>query len=126
MRFVGMLSRVTTVMYQRTGSANLPLHVGRVPPWLSTRIAAMGRVIAEAIVHEYGRDELLSRLAHPFWFQSFGAVMGMDWQPNPSVDSGVRETYRFSRGRMSRGKHDRRTEQKRRRSRMRRVWGCQR
>jgi len=66
-------------MYQRTGSANLPLHGGRVPRWLSTRMAAMGRVIAEAIIHEYGRDELLSRLAHPFWFQSFGAVMGMDW-----------------------------------------------
>jgi hypothetical protein len=30
-------------------------------------------------VHHYGRDELLRRLAHPFWFQSFGAVMGMDW-----------------------------------------------
>ena len=28
---------------------------------------------------DYGRDELLRRLAHPFWFQSFGAVMGMDW-----------------------------------------------
>jgi hypothetical protein len=66
-------------MYQRTGSANLPLHGGHVPPWLSSRMAALGRVIAEAIVHEYGRDELLRRLAHPFWFQSFGAVMGMDW-----------------------------------------------
>src|SRR5882672_7537559 len=66
-------------MHQRTGSANLPLHGGRVPPWLSSRMAALGRVIAEAIVHEYGRDELLRRLAHPFWFQSFGAVMGMDW-----------------------------------------------
>src|SRR4029078_3067464 len=32
-----------------------------------------------AIVHHYGRDELLRRLANPFWFQSFGAVMGMDW-----------------------------------------------
>src|SRR5690606_9376651 len=42
-------------------------------------MAALGRVIAEAIVHHYGRDELLRRLAHPFWFQSFGAVMGMDW-----------------------------------------------
>jgi hypothetical protein len=39
----------------------------------------LGTVIAEAIVHHYGRDELLRRLAHPFWFQSFGAVMGMDW-----------------------------------------------
>lgn len=66
-------------MHQRTGSANLPLHGGHVPPWLSYRMAALGRVIVEAIVHEYGRDELLRRLAHPFWFQSFGAVMGMDW-----------------------------------------------
>ncbi|HEY4445872.1 MAG TPA: DUF763 domain-containing protein [Steroidobacteraceae bacterium] len=66
-------------MHQRTGSANLPLHGGHVPPWLSSRMSALGRVIAEAIVHEYGRDELLRRLAHPFWFQSFGAVMGMDW-----------------------------------------------
>jgi hypothetical protein len=39
----------------------------------------LGAVITEAIVLHYGRDELLSRLAHPFWFQSFGAVMGMDW-----------------------------------------------
>jgi len=39
----------------------------------------LGAVITEAIVHHYGRDELLRRLAHPFWFQSFGAVMGMDW-----------------------------------------------
>ncbi len=39
----------------------------------------LGAVITEAIVMEYGRDELLRRLAHPFWFQSFGCVMGMDW-----------------------------------------------
>ena len=39
----------------------------------------LGTMISEAIVHHYGRDELLRRLAHPFWFQSFGAVMGMDW-----------------------------------------------
>jgi hypothetical protein len=39
----------------------------------------LGAVISEAIVHHYGRDELLRRLAHPFWFQSFGAIMGMDW-----------------------------------------------
>lgn len=66
-------------MTQRTGSANLPLHGGRVPAWLATRMAALGRVIAEAIVHHYGRHEFLRRLADPFWFQSFGAVMGMDW-----------------------------------------------
>jgi uncharacterized protein len=64
---------------QRSGSANLPLHGGRVPTWLAVRMAALGRVIAEAIVQHYDRRELLHRLADPFWFQSFGAVMGMDW-----------------------------------------------
>lgn len=66
-------------MAQRTGSANLPLHYGRVPPWLADRMAKLGAVMSQAIIHHYGRDELLRRLAHPFWFQSFGAVMGMDW-----------------------------------------------
>ncbi|MBI5544994.1 MAG: DUF763 domain-containing protein [Deltaproteobacteria bacterium] len=66
-------------MGQRTGSADLPLHGGRVPEWLASRMARLGRVITEAIVHHYGRQEFLRRLAHPFWFQSFGAVMGMDW-----------------------------------------------
>jgi len=66
-------------MAARTGGANLPLHGGRVPAWLASRMAALARVIAEAIVHHYGRQELLRRLADPFWFQSFGAVMGMDW-----------------------------------------------
>jgi hypothetical protein len=66
-------------MAKRTGSADLPLHGGRVPAWLTARMARLGRVIVEAIVHHYGEDELLRRLAHPFWFQSFGAVMGMDW-----------------------------------------------
>ena len=49
------------------------------PHWLGSRMARLGAVITQAIVHEYGRDEFLRRLAHPFWFQSFGAVMGMDW-----------------------------------------------
>src|SRR5262249_10456171 len=66
-------------MPARTGSADLPLHGGRVPPWLASRMERLGRVIAEAIVLEYGRCELLRRIAHPFWFQAFGGVMGMDW-----------------------------------------------
>src|SRR6478609_2857518 len=66
-------------MTRRTGSADLPLHGGRVPHWLGARMARLGAVITEAIVHHYGRDEFLRRMAHPFWFQSFGAVMGMDW-----------------------------------------------
>ena len=66
-------------MANRAGSADLPLHGGRVPLWLAERMTRLGVVISEAIIHHYGRDELLRRLAHPFWFQSFGSVMGMDW-----------------------------------------------
>src|SRR5215208_1568722 len=66
-------------MTRRTGSADLPLHSGRVPHWLAERMASLGAIITQAVVHHYGRDEFLQRLSHPFWFQSFGAVMGMDW-----------------------------------------------
>jgi len=64
---------------RRSGSADLPLHNGYVPKWLAGRMTRLGAVITQAIVHHYGRDEFLRRLSHPFWFQSFGAVMGMDW-----------------------------------------------
>jgi uncharacterized protein len=42
-------------------------------------MASLSAIVCQAIVHHYGRDEFLRRLSHPFWFQSFGAVMGMDW-----------------------------------------------
>src|SRR6202049_1180926 len=66
-------------MAQRAGSADLPLHGGQVPRWLADRMMRLGAVMTQALVHHSGRDEFLRRLAHPFWFQSFGAVMGMDW-----------------------------------------------
>ena len=64
---------------KRSGSADLPLHYGHVPPWLAERMAKLGLAITEAIIAEYGKNELLRRLSDPFWFQSCGAVMGMDW-----------------------------------------------
>src|SRR5438477_7083137 len=66
-------------MARRAGSADLPLHGGRVPQWLADRMTRLAAALSEAIVLHYGRGELLRRLAHPFWFQAFGAVMGMDW-----------------------------------------------
>ena len=75
----GKLCQIRGDMIARSGRADLPLHSGRVPPWLAERMAALGAIICQAIVHHYGRDEFLRRLSHPFWFQSFGAVMGMDW-----------------------------------------------
>jgi hypothetical protein len=64
---------------KRSGSADLPLHNGYVPKWLYERMARLGFAITESIIAEYGKKEFLSRMSDPFWFQSFGAVMGMDW-----------------------------------------------
>src|SRR5688572_26589581 len=64
---------------KRSGSADLPLHNGYVPDWLYQRMARLGFAITEAIITEYGKEEFLRRMSDPFWFQSFGAVMGMDW-----------------------------------------------
>ena len=64
---------------KRSGVADLPLHGGRVPPWLAERMQKLGTAIVESIVHHYGAPEFLSRLSDPFWFQALGAVMGMDW-----------------------------------------------
>ena len=64
---------------KRSGVADLPLHGGRVPPWLATRMVTLGTAIAESVLYHYGRPALLSRLSDPFWFQALGSVMGMDW-----------------------------------------------
>ena len=107
-------------MTRRSGSADLPLHGGRVPAWLGERMTRLGAVISQAIVHHYGRDELLARLAHPFWFQSFGAVMGMDWHSSgitTSVLGALKRGLRPLEGELGlhvcggRGKHSRKTPQ---------------
>ena len=105
-------------MTRRSGSADLPLHGGRVPPWLGQRMTRLGTVITQAVVYHYGREEFLRRLAHPFWFQSFGAVMGMDWHSSgitTSVLGALKRGLTPLRGELGihvcggRGKHSRRT-----------------
>ena len=105
-------------MTRRSGSADLPLHGGRVPPWLGERMTRLGTVITQAVVYHYGREEFLRRLAHPFWFQSFGAVMGMDWHSSgitTSVLGALKRGLTPLRGELGihvcggRGKHSRRT-----------------
>jgi hypothetical protein len=64
---------------KRSGSADLPLHYGYVPKWLAERMAKLGLAVVETIVMDYGKNEVLTRISDPFWFQSLGAVMGMDW-----------------------------------------------
>jgi hypothetical protein len=105
-------------MTRRSGSADLPLHGGRVPLWLGERMTRLGTVITQAVVYHYGREEFLRRLAHPFWFQSFGAVMGMDWHSSgitTSVLGALKRGLTPLRGELGihvcggRGKHSRRT-----------------
>jgi len=63
----------------RSGIANLPLHGGKCPAWLFKRMRLLAGAICEFVILEYGHEELLRRLANPFWFQSFGNVLGFDW-----------------------------------------------
>lgn len=63
----------------RTGITNLPLHSGRAPRWLTERMAKLAREISTVILSEFGPDEFLRRLSDPFWYQSFGCVLGFDW-----------------------------------------------
>src|ERR1019366_5209244 len=64
---------------KRSGTADLPLHGGHVPPWLAERMTLLGTAITESIVQSYGPSEFLTRISDPFWFQALGCVMGMDW-----------------------------------------------
>ncbi len=63
----------------RTCIANLPLHYGKVPPWLFEKMTKLAREITSAIVIEFGPEEMLHRMADPFWFQALGCVLGYDW-----------------------------------------------
>jgi hypothetical protein len=62
-----------------SGTAYLPLHYGKVPPWLYERMRKIGLSIIELILAEEGTGGVLSRLSSPYWFQAMGCVMGMDW-----------------------------------------------
>jgi len=63
----------------KTGTATLPLHGGKAPAWLFSRMRLLAREITLAIVSEYSPEEMLRRLSDPAWFQAFGAVLGFDW-----------------------------------------------
>lgn len=82
-------------MLRNSGHADLPLHTGTVPKWLADRMMVTGTLIIESIIQNYGVDEALVRLSDPLWFQSFGAVMGMDWHSSGITTSVM---YALKRG----------------------------
>ena len=103
---------------KRSGTADLPLHGGRVPPWLAERMTLLGTAISECVIEAYGPSEYLTRLSDPFWFQALGAVMGMDWHSSGITTSVLGALKRGLNARFSelgfticggRGRHSRRT-----------------
>src|SRR5919112_2841462 len=63
----------------RTGTATLPLHTGKAPPWLFQRMTKLAREVVVHIAEEFGTDDILRRLSDPHWFQAFACVLGFDW-----------------------------------------------
>lgn len=88
-------------MIKTTGHADLPLHSGTVPKWLADRMMKMGTLIIESLIDNFGKKEVLIRLSDPLWFQSLGAVMGMDWHSSGITTSVM---YALKRGINSRAK----------------------
>ncbi|ODS36547.1 MAG: hypothetical protein A7315_01665 [Candidatus Altiarchaeales archaeon WOR_SM1_79] len=87
----------------RTGTAHLPLHHGRAPAWLFHRMKELAREISLVIIDQFGPLEILRRLSDPFWFQSFGCVLGFDWHSSGltttlcgALKEGLRGTERDS------------------------------
>jgi len=70
---------VAATISGRTGIANLPLHYGKAPRWLFDRMVKLAREITVVIVTDFGPEEMLKRLSHPYWFQAFGCILGFDW-----------------------------------------------
>ena len=83
------------LMIKLTGHADLPLHVGTVPKWLADRMRDLGTEIVQILLMEYGKKEVLTRLSDPLWFQSLGAVLGMDWHSSGITTSVM---YALKRG----------------------------
>ncbi|MCD6563397.1 MAG: DUF763 domain-containing protein [Thermoproteales archaeon] len=64
---------------KKTGITDLPLHGGRAPRWLFTRMVGLAKPIVKIIIDEFGIKEFLTRISDPFWFQALGNVLGYDW-----------------------------------------------
>ncbi len=69
----------------RTGTADLPLHGGRVPAWMLRIMKKLAGAIVTYMVEARGPDAVLSMLADPAWFQAFNNVIGMDWDSSGST-----------------------------------------
>src|SRR5204862_2942975 len=66
-------------MPRRSGFASLPLHGGKAPAWLFSRMTKLAREIVTYVATEEGPAGVVRRLSDPHWFQALGCVLGFDW-----------------------------------------------
>jgi hypothetical protein len=86
--WISVTLRMPKLYFDSRRYADLPLHYGKVPPWLAERMRSLGGAIVEAIVQEYGKSAVLSRLSDPFWFQAFGCRNGLAFVGNHNFGDG--------------------------------------
>lgn len=63
----------------------LPLHNGKAPYWLLSRMKKLADQIIRIIILEYGELEFLRRISNPIFFQSLSNVLGFDWNSSGST-----------------------------------------
>ncbi len=76
---------------------DLPLHTGKAPYWLFSRMRRLAGIIAEWLIEEKGERFFLERLANPMWFQAFALVLGFDWHSSGTTTTAIaalREGYK--------------------------------
>lgn len=61
-------------------------------------MARMARLIVEAIMLHEGREAVLERFSHPFWFQALGGLIGMDWHSSGITTTTLAALKRGLRG----------------------------
>lgn len=81
---------------RHTGIANFPLYSGKALRWFFDRAVKLTREITIVVVSDFGPEEMLERLSHPYWFQAFGCVLSFDWHSSgvtttmPAAITGLR------------------------------------
>lgn len=60
-------------------TTDLPLHHGKAPLWLTTRMNKLATQIFTILSEEHTPEWILQKIADPLWFQSLACLLGYDW-----------------------------------------------
>lgn len=81
-KFGKLLTRIllnTVVDMSVRSTTDLPLHHGKAPRWLTTRMTGLASQIFAILSEEHTPDWILEKIAEPLWFQSLCCLLGYDW-----------------------------------------------